>query len=171
MKSRLAATLFALVSSVVPMAHGGSFSAAINIADEVDAIETGMRVYPGATPVGKRGRDNDSASLQFSFGEYGLKVIAAKLRSADSPERIASFYRSELARFGEVLDCGAPDRAAASQPNDKKSQAIGCDGDKPRKNGMLYKAGRKSDQHVVEIKPHADGSEFSLVHVRVRSPD
>ena len=171
MKPRLAATVFALVSSVVPMAHGGSFSAAINIADEVDAAETGMRVYPGATPVGKRGRDNDSANLQFSFGEYGLKVIAAKLRSADSPERVASFYRSELARFGNVLDCSAPDQVAAAQPKEMKSQVLRCDGDKPRKHGMLYKVGRKSDQHVVEIKPHADGSEFSLVHVRVRSPD
>ena len=171
MKSRLAATVFALVSSVVPMAHGGSFSAAINIADEVDATETGMRVYPGATPVGKRGRDNDSANLQFSFGEYGLKVIAAKLRSADSPERVASFYRSELARFGEVLDCSAADQVSAAQPKEMKSQVLRCDGDKPRKNGMLYKVGRKNDQHVVEIKPHADGSEFSLVHVRVRSPD
>ena len=171
MKPRLAASLFVLVSAFVPIAHGGSFSAGINIADEVDAAETGMRVYPGATPVGKEGRENDSANLQFSFGEYGLKVIAAKLRSADSPERVASFYRSELARFGVVLDCSVPDPVATAQSKDKKSQVLGCNGDKPRKNGMLYKAGRKNDQHVVEIKPHVEGSEFSLVHVRVRSPD
>ena len=76
-----------------------------------------------------------------------------------------------LYRFGEVLDCGSAEVAAAPRAKDKKSKVLTCDSDKPRKSGMLYKAGRRDDQHVVEIKSVTDGSEFALVHVNVKSPD
>lgn len=189
MTSRLFTILFTALSALtvssaaLPVAHAASFSAGVSINEDVDAEETGLRVYPGATPVEKKKRDGDSANnkgetdsanIRFTFGEYGLKVVAAKLRSTDSPEKVAAFYRSDLARFGDVLDCSAPNAANATEtesPKDKKSKVLRCDKDKARKNGMLYKAGRKDNQHVVDIKPYADGSEFSLVHVKVRAPD
>ena len=36
---------------------------------------------------------------------------------------------------------------------------------------MIYKAGLKDDQYIVEIKPSGDGSEFSLVRVKVHRPE
>jgi hypothetical protein len=170
MKLHAIAALVLCSTALLMPVYAASFSAGIEITGDVDADKTGMRVYPGATPVTKKKGDSDSANIQFAFGDYGLKVVVAKLRSTDAPAKVAEFYRGELARFGEVLDCGnAGD--GATRAKDKKSKILTCDGDKPRKSGMLYKAGRRDDQHVVEIKPIGDGSEFSLVHVNVKSPE
>ncbi len=170
MKFQFLAAIAVLSCAVFAPAHAASFSAGIVITDDVAAEKTGLRVYPGATPVQKKG-DSESANIQFAFGDYGLKVVVAKLRSTDAPGKVAAFYRAELARFGEVLDCGSAEVAAALRAKDRKSKILTCDGDKPRNSGMLYKAGRRDDQHVVEIKSVADGSEFSLVHVAVKSPE
>lgn len=169
--------IFALVISILfaallPVAApAGSFSAGLNISGEVAPEETGLRIYPGAKLVEKKSGDGDSAQVQFDFGDYGLKVVVAKLRSDDSPAIIAAFYRDELVRFGEVLDCADAKTKEANRPRDRKSRLLTCDGDKPPKNGMLFKAGSKSDQHVVDIRPKGEGSEFSLVHVVVRGAD
>lgn len=171
MKLQILAAITVLSCAVFAPAQAASFSAGIDITDDVAAEKTGLRVYPGAIPVLKKKGDSESANIQFAFGEYGLKIIVAKLRSTDAPDKVAAFYRAELARFGDVLDCGSAEVAAPPRTKDKKSKVLNCDGDKPRKSGMLYKAGRRDDQHVVEIKSVADGSEFSLVHVNVRSPE
>jgi len=171
MKLQSLAAIAVLSCAMFAPAVAASFSAGIDITDDVAAEKTGLRAYPGATPVLKKKGDSESANIQFVFGEYGLKVVVAKLRSADAPGKVAEFYRGELARFGEVLDCGSAEIASAPRARDKKSKVLTCDGDKPRKSGMLYKAGRRDDQHVVEIKSVADGSEFSLLHVNVKSPE
>ena len=172
MKFQFLAAITVFFCAVFAPAHAASFSAGIDITDDVAAEKTGLRVYPGATPVLKKKKgDSESANIQVAFGDYGLKVVVANLRSTDAPGKVAEFYRAELARFGEVLDCGNPEAAPAPSAMDKKSKVLTCDGDKPRKSGMLYKAGRRDDQHVVEIKSVTDGSEFALVHVNVKSPD
>ncbi|MEO8384334.1 MAG: hypothetical protein ABI583_03755 [Betaproteobacteria bacterium] len=171
MKLQSIVAVAVLFSTVFVSAHAASFSAGIDITDDVAAEKTGLRVYPGATPVLKKKGDSESANIQFAFGDYGLKVVVVKLRSADAPATVAAFYRGELSRFGEVLDCGNERAAPTATTKDRKSKVLTCDGDKPRKSGMLYKVGRRDDQHVVEIKSVAAGSEFSLVHVNVKSPD
>ena len=171
MKFQFLSAITVLSCAVFAPAYAASFSAGIDITDDVAAEKTGLRVYPGATPVLKKKGDSESANIQVAFGDYGLNVVVTRLRSTDAPGKVAEFYRGELARFGEVLDCGNPEAAPAPSAMDKKSKVLTCDGDKPRKYGMHYKAGRRDDQHVVEIKSVADGSEFSLVHVNVKSPD
>lgn len=162
-------TLFA--ASIFSTAYAASFSAGINISEDVSPEKTGLLVYPDATPIMKKKGDSESVNIQFAFGEYGLKVVVAKLRSNDAPGKVAAFYRSDLARFGAVLDCGSADEAKRARAKDKKSNVLTCENDKPRRGGMLYKVGSRDDQHVVEIKSAGDGSEFSLVHVNVRSPE
>lgn len=171
MQLRTIVALCIFASAISCGARAASFSAGLNISEEVAPEKTGMRAYPGATLVRKEKGDGDSADIQFSFGDYGLKVVVAKLRSTDAPNRVAEFYRSELARFGDVLDCGNPKEGETHRTKDRKSKVLTCESDKPRKSGMLYKAGSKDDQHVVEIKPNGAGSEFSLVHVHVRRPE
>lgn len=166
----IVATFILLFAIVFPV-HAGSFSAGININEDASPEKTGMRVYPGAVPVTKTKGDTESANIQFSFGDYGLKVVVAKLRSPDAPSLLAGFYRNELAQFGPVLDCSNAEEAKAARAKDKKFKTLTCDSDKPRKRGMQYKAGNRDDQHIVDIKPVGDGSEFSLVHVLLRSPE
>ena len=167
MKRSVTASLFAMTLLISAGTSAESFKAGIAVAGNIDAEETGIRAYPGATQVDKKG-ESESANLQFSFGDHGFKLVAAKLRSTDAIEKVAAFYRADLARFGTVLDCGVVE-SSKSPPQDKKSNVLTCDNDKPRKNGALYKAGRKNDQRMVEIRPHADGSEISLVHVKLRN--
>ena len=171
MQMRSIAVLCVLATAVSSVALAASFSAGINITEEVAPEKTGIRVYPGAVMVAKKKGDDGSADIQFVFGDYGLKVVAAKLRSTDSPGKVAEFYREELTRFGKVLDCNNSVVVETKLSTDEKSKILTCGSDKPRKDGMLYKVGRKDNQHVVEIKPNGDGSEFSLAHVKVHSPD
>lgn len=171
MQLRAIAAICILASAIFSPAYAGSFSAGISITEEVSPDKTGMRVYPGAVPTSKKKGDSESANIQFSFGEYGLKVVVAKLRSPDAPGMVGAFYRNELAQFGNVLDCSSADESKAARAKDKKSKTLTCDSDKPQKRGILYKAGNRHDQHIVEVKPVGEGSEFSLVHVLVRSPE
>ena len=171
MQLRTLTAICILAAAISSPAYAGSFSAGISITEDVSPDKTGMRVYPGAAPVMKKKGDSESANIQFSFGDYGLKVVVAKLRSDDAPGMVGAFYRNELAQFGTVLDCGNADEAKAARAKDKKSKALTCDSDKPQKRGMLFKAGNRDDQHIVEIKPVGEGSAFSLVHVVVRSPE
>jgi hypothetical protein len=182
MKSRLIAAGLLCATVMLPVVHAESFSAGFNIADDAPPEATGLRVYPGA--IKKAGKkedgessvhlsskkgDSDSANIQLSFGDYGLKIIAVKMHSTDSPDKVATFYREDLARFGPVLDCTNGNSSDA--PKSKQSKALTCDNDKPRKVGQVFKAGRKDNQRVVEIRPASDGTSFSLVHVRVNAPD
>ncbi len=171
MNMRSIALCCVLASAVSFPALAGSFSAGLNISEEVAPEKTGMRVYPGAALVVKKSGNDDSVNIQFAFGEYGLKVVVAKLRSADSTTKVAQFYRDELTQFGNVLDCSDASVVEATRAREKKSKALTCDREKSRKGAVIFKAGVKDDQHIVEIKPSGDGSEFSLVHVKVRSPE
>ena len=171
MQLRTLTAICILASAISFPAYAGSFSAGISITEDVSPDKTGMRVYPGAVPVIKEKGDSESANIQFSFGDYGLKVAVVKLRSPDAPGMVGAFYRNELAQFGALLDCGNAEEAKAARAKEKKSKALTCDSDKPRKRGILYKAGNRDDQRIVEIKPVGEGSEFSLVHVMIRSPE
>lgn len=151
--------------------QAASFSAGFSVTEEVSAAATGIPVYPGAIPVRETKGEKESAKVQIAFGDFGLKVVAAKLQSADSVGKIAEYYRVELARFGRVLDCGKLRADNAAPPSEGKSKAMTCEDSKPRKNGVIFKAGKKKDQRVVEIYPAGEGSEFSLVHVVVRGTD
>ncbi len=167
MKRQIAAALV-LLFTLAPASQAASFNAGFDFAGDVPAEQTGMKVYPGATPLKKKNNESESANLQFSFGDYGLKVVAAKLRSADDPAKVAQFYREDLARYGKVLDCT---QAVAAEPKVKKSKTLTCEDDRPEKNGMLFKAGTKDNQHIVEIRPRTEGTEISLVNVVLKNID
>ncbi|MBL8521478.1 MAG: hypothetical protein JNK75_12490 [Betaproteobacteria bacterium] len=164
--------VLALVTSIA--AHGiawsGDFSASINISDRAQAGETGIRAYPGSVQVPGKGDDPDGAHVQFAFGGFGLKVVAVKLKSEDDKDKVAAFYRSELSRFGTVLDCSQAGTGERSR-RDKKSREITCEGERAKRNGFLFKAGMKNNQRVVSIESSGDGSTISLVHVEVRGID
>lgn len=146
------------------------FDARINFASEAHPGETGIRVYPGAIKLQGKSEDTDSARVQFSLGDYGLKVIAVKLKSDDGRDQIADFYRNELARFGTVLDCTVPEPAERSK-RETKSRTLTCDGERAKRNGFLFKAGAKANQRIVSIEPKGNATHISLVHIEVRGLD
>ena len=136
----------------------------IKVNTDVDAKDTGLPVYPGAQRV-TEDNDNDkhAANVNLSFGEFGLKVVAIKYRSNDSPDKVLAFYRPKMKDFGgTVLEC--KNEKFGSYTHSSGDKELSCD------KGMHgtdieLKAGTPDREHIVAVKPTSDGTEFALVYV------
>lgn len=141
--------------------------------DDVEAKDTGISVYPGATlkEKGDGDKDEKKANVNIDTPWFGLKVVALSYESKDDQEKVWDFYKKDLAKYGRVLECrpGSPDMDAKA----KDDEELTCDEDKKAhvkvdgKRSAL-KVGTKNKQRIVAIKPAGNGSEFSLVYVSTR---
>ncbi len=120
---------------------------------DVDAKDTGLSVYPGARVT------------TTSF--FGVKVVAVKFASDDSPDKILAFYRKDMARYGNLIECDTKTVSFHPRKHDPDAP-VRCEGDGGMRNIKELKAGVESNQHVVAVQPKGSGSEFSLVFVRLR---
>ena len=68
------------------------------------AADVGLPSYPGAT-LDKDTDNSSAADLGFAFGDTRFRLIVAKYRTKDSPEKVFDFYRKPLSRYGDVLEC------------------------------------------------------------------
>jgi hypothetical protein len=101
-----ACALFAAAASLPGTAAATNIIAKANISQDVESSETGLAVFPGAKRmVNKDEAEINGAKIDFAIGRYGLKVTVAKLISNATPDEIATFYKKDLARYGEVVDC------------------------------------------------------------------
>ena len=143
----------------------GGMSVKTNDAAVIDGM--GLPPYPGAELV-KKDKNNGSADVNLSFGNFQLRVKAASYRTSDAPSQVAAFYRKALARYGDVIQCssnkpvGLPARTAEGLgcDNDKETH-LSADGEVTGK--MELKAGSKVHQHIVAIDPEGSGTRFGLV--------
>ena len=128
-----------------------------------DAKDTGLALYPGARPKKDMNDDTSSANVDISSSFFGLKVVALKFQSNDSPDKVLGFYRKDMARYGKVLDCTGG-FTMEFHHHDKDAE-VTCNG-----GGHEYKAelkvGTENNQRIVAVKPSGDGSEFAVVYVR-----
>ncbi|MGB7434968.1 MAG: hypothetical protein WBR26_12795 [Candidatus Acidiferrum sp.] len=138
--------------------------AGITMSGDADAKDIGLPLYPGS----RRHPDNNADSPGVNFGLWGggsgFKLAVLKMESDDSMDKVADYYKKKLAKFGKVLDCSHPS-ADTPADNDENSKRITCADDKPDSGGLLFKAGTKSDQHLVSITPAPKGSLYQLVHL------
>lgn len=153
------------------------FSAGIEFDDQASAEQTGLPVYPGARRDREDVRNADNVNLGFWGGDFGVKLVVVKMESNDKPEQVAEFYRRALGEFGAVLDCSRSRSRDASRdtprPREKTKgpKPLDCDSDRGEKNGQLYKAGTRRNQHIVSIQSRGPGTAFQLIHVEVRGLD
>ncbi len=145
----------------------------IHVNKQADATETGLAVYPGAR---LRERDSDgsdkSANVNISGFGYGIKVVALEYESDDPPAKVLAFYRDQLKKYGNnVLECHSSglNLDMKMDSHDSGSNDLNCG--KEQGNNIELKAGRKDDQHIVEVESRAKGSKFSLVYVRTHGKD
>ncbi len=162
------AILLCLLPSISPAQdQKDQKGAGITMAADADAKDIGLPLYPGARR--HKDKDSDSPGIHFDLwgGGSGVKLAVLKLESDDPPEKIADYYKKKLSKFGKVLDCSHPTDNATDSSKDDDNKPLNCGSDKPDKNGLLFKSGTKSDQHLVSIepKPANNGSLFQLVHV------
>lgn len=138
----------------------------------VTAKDVGLAIYPGARPHKDEAKDDSSAAQLWAwYNNSGFKLVVLKFESDAAPDKIAAFYRKELAKYGEVLDCSAPSQKANGTATNS-SHKLTCDDDVQMKSGHFqYKAGTKEEQHLVGIEPNGSGSVFHLLYVKSRADD
>jgi hypothetical protein len=146
----------------------------IHVSQEADARDTGLEVYPGAQAKQKDSSgDNKKANVNISGFGFGVKVVALEYVSNDPPQKLVTFYKDQLKKYGDVLECHTSEHSGhvGTDLGDKKGDsALHCDGDSGGKTIEL-KVGTKENQHVVAIEPDGTGSTFALVYVRTHGKD
>jgi len=140
--------------------------------DNVDTAALGMTVYPNSTvwkddSAEAKDHDNHSADINMSFGDFHLGVKAVSLRSEDSQDKIMSFYRKDLARYGEVIECkgsttiGTPTRTAEGLTcnSGNKHEGINIsEGDE-----VELRAGSEQHMHLVAVRSKDGAQKIGLV--------
>lgn len=168
---------FALAASAQDNADKHKDKSEINLSlganKNVTAKDVGLPIYPGARPHKDEGKDDSSAAQLWAwYNNSGFKLIVLKFESDDSPDKVSVFYRKELAKYGEVLDCSAPSQKTSDTAKNP-SHKLTCDGDEvqTKPGHFQYKAGTQEEQHLVGIEPNGSGSVFHLLYVKSRSDD
>src|SRR6476646_4281409 len=103
----------------------GSKSIGFNMSASATEKDLGLPFYPGSKPY-KEDADSDPAlHMGFSNGTSGFKCVLMRRASADSPEKIAAYYRKAMAKYGTVLDCskaaGVADKTDSDKDNEKSN--------------------------------------------------
>ncbi len=130
--------------------------------DKLDEKQLGIPIYPGARVKPQSDNSKEGANLSLDMGDDSLRVLAQSYVSDDPPDRIASFYKQRLAKFGPVLEC----RDGHAVGDLKTTNGLKCDNDDGKDGGIELKAGSERDQHVVGVKPASNGTEFGVAVVK-----
>jgi len=148
----------------------------LHVSKDVDAKEVGLAVYPGARAKEKEddGEEN-KANVNISSSFFGLKVVAIEYESDDSPEKITAFYKEQLKKYGDILEChtskhgGHVNAEVKSDSDHNDDSKLSCE--EGSGNTLELKVGTPSNQRIVSITPEKKGTEFALVLVRTRGKD
>src|SRR5579859_1573817 len=136
--------------------------------NSTDAKDTGLQLYPGARPKSDSGDDKHSANVNISSPVVGVKVVAREYRSDDPPEKILAYYRKEMHKFGDVIQCSRGwGHSGYQYHKHDKDEPVSCDAGEGDSSEQMLKVGTEKNQHDVAVKPWGKGSEFSLVYVRL----
>jgi hypothetical protein len=143
-----------------------------------DTAAIGLAAYPGAVPV-KDGNDSDSnsANVNLSFGSFHLGVKAASFQTPDQPEKVLAFYRKDLARYGDVIECnhdkpvGQPTRTSQGLACTDKGNTTRITSDKDgglhindsKSSDLELRAGSQTNQHIVSVEQKDGGTKIGLV--------
>ena len=144
----------------------------IHVSNDADVRDTGLPVYPGSRPKAKdKDGDQKSANVNISGFGFGVKVVAIEYQSDDPPGKLIAFYRDQLKKYGNVLECRSSGHVNYSHTGDQhSSKELKCEGDDSGKNIEL-KVGTQDNQHIVAVEPDGSGSSFGLVYVRTHGKD
>jgi hypothetical protein len=141
--------------------------------DTVDTAAIGITTYPGSTvwkddTAENKDHDSHSADINLSFGDFHLGVKATSLRSMDSTDKILAFYRKDLARYGDVIECKG--KTVVGTPA-RTSQGLTCDTDENHGNHinisdsskLELRTGSEQHMHIVEVETKDGAQKIGLV--------
>jgi hypothetical protein len=135
----------------------------VSVRTDVKNPDTGLPVYPGATPL-RDSDDPESANVNVSSRWFDVRVVAAKYESRDAQDKILDFYRREMKTYGTVTEC----RGDVDFRGGPRGRRPVCK-ERPSSRDVQLLTGTEEQQRVVAVKPRGTGSEFSLVYVNTRS--
>ncbi len=138
--------------------------AGVVISAKASERDVGLPIYPGSKPRQEKDSNSSSANLGLWGGGSGFKLAVLKMESGDSMEKISSFYRKALSKYGPVLDCTSPPTASDKSAKDD-SKKLTCGDDKADRGGYLFKSGTKEKQHMVAIEPNGKGTTYTLLNL------
>jgi hypothetical protein len=142
----------------------------VHVSGQADVADVGLPVYPGARPKEKDSNGSDkSANVNISGFGYGVKVVAVEYESDDAPDKVLTFYRSQLKKYGDVLECHTSKGNWNVNMGKNSSNELTCEGSGG--NDIELKVGKKDDQHIVAVQSEGKGTNFSLVYVRAHGKD
>lgn len=159
------------VSGAVAQSTGFNF--AIHANRRVSAADLGLPVPPGARL--SHGRRSDAAfDLGFALGDKEYRLRGVSYVTDDAPSRVLNFYRTPLARFGEVLEC---ERGRPVGKLTHSESGLTCDS---RAEGDLdaeevpstaddreLRAGSPEAFHLVAVGESARRTKFVLLFVEI----
>jgi hypothetical protein len=144
----------------------------LKVRNQADAKDTGLPIFPNShEKPGDNDHDSKSANVNLSFGKFGLKVAVATYETDASPDKVLAYYRTEVGKYGKILECKGGSMGNVSiDHDDKDDKELHCDshGDS---NVIELKVGNQGLQRIVAVKPSGKGTEFSLVYVRTQGSD
>jgi hypothetical protein len=149
----------------------------IHVSKEAAVRDTGLPSYPGAREKEKGSDGNESkANVNISSSFFGVKVVAVEFLSDDPPDKVATFYREQLKKYGGVLECHTSNRHGDAgdvdvdlgKDGEKKDNRLSCEHGSG--STLELKVGTKDNQHIVSISPQdkGKGTDFALVFVQTR---
>jgi hypothetical protein len=142
----------------------------VHVSGQADVADVGLSVYPGARPKEKDSNDSDkSANVNISGFGYGLKVVAVEYESDDASDKVLTFYRNQLKKYGDVLECHTSRGNWNVNMGKNSSNELTCEGSGG--NDIELKVGKKDDQHIVAVQREGKGTSFSLVYVRAHGKE
>jgi hypothetical protein len=144
----------------------------IHVSKNADVRDIGLPVYPGARVKEKEDDGEEkSANVNISSGFFGLKVVAIEYESDDPPAKLISYYKDQLKKYGDVLECHSSGHGHVTMNHGSHdSKELKCDGDNSGNNVEL-KVGTEDNQRIVSIRPEDKGSSFALVRVQTRGKE
>jgi hypothetical protein len=145
---------------------------AIRVNEGADVRDIGLAVYPGAREKQKTDDGSSkSANVNISSGFFGVKVVAIEYESDDPSDKILTFYRDQLKKYGSVIECHTDkhggDLEAHAGDKQNGSRPVSCNGNNSGKVIEL-KSGTEDNQHLVSVEPESKGSDFALVYIQTR---
>jgi hypothetical protein len=151
--------------SSLPIAAQEEKGAGAVLSPEAKAKDVQLPVYPGSRPHKEKDDDSVGANLGLWGGGSGFKMAILKMETDDSPEKVATYYKKELAKYGTVLDCSKPRSSSEEASQRDSSKVLTCGEDKPESGGLLFKSGTKEKQHIVGIQPLGNGTFYQLIYI------
>ncbi len=118
-----------------------------------DLRAAGLNVYPGARRT-SGDPDGDGASVTVRVPFYTMQMMAARLETPDSAEKVADFYRKELVKLGTVTESSEMPRT-----NIEKFRW------KPGPNQTILSVDAGGRVYIAAMKPKDKGCTFALLYM------